>query len=503
MMRKGLAITAATVLGTMLQVRAQEKPNILLVVSDDQSYPHAGAYGCPWVRTPSFDFVARNGILFTGCYTPNPKSAPSRACLLTGLYSWQLEEAGNHIGYWPEGKFPTLFEVLQEHGWMAGYTAKGWGPGDARGRALTGKAWNRRKVQDPPADFLSKYDYAANFADFLDAAEGRPWIFWAGAREPHRPYQAEAGRTLAGKSPEEIDRVPAYWPDDGTIRDDLLDYAFEIEYFDSQLGRMLSLLEEKGQLENTLVIVTSDNGMPFPRAKGNAYLSGVHVPLAIMWQRGLRNPKRTSDAPVSFVDFVPTLLELLEEPANCMEYQGASFAGLITGEGVPPRDHILLGRERHDIARPDSLGYPVRGILKDSVLYLRNFRPDRWPAGNPSLGYRDTDTSPTKGRLLELRRSGSDDSFWSLAFGKRPKEELYDLRTDPDCLQNLAGKPSWWLKKHQLWRLLRKELRAQGDPRITGKDAPFETYPYLHSDFDRLFPASDRDLDAAPQTKGM
>ena len=92
------------------------RPNILIAIADDQSFPFAGAYGCDWVHTPAFDRVASEGILFTNCYTPNAKSAPSRACLLTGRYSWQLEEAGNHIGYWPETKYPTFCEVLSRNG---------------------------------------------------------------------------------------------------------------------------------------------------------------------------------------------------------------------------------------------------------------------------------------------------------------------------------------------------------------------------------------------------
>ena len=106
------------------------RPNILLIVSYDQSYPYAGAYGCDWVRTPGFDFVAENGILFNNCYTPNAKSAPSRAGLLTGRYSWQLEEAGNHITPWPNDRYLTLFEALGENGYRAGFTGKGWAPGD-------------------------------------------------------------------------------------------------------------------------------------------------------------------------------------------------------------------------------------------------------------------------------------------------------------------------------------------------------------------------------------
>ena len=104
------------------------KPNILLAIADDWSWPHAGAYGCTWVKTPAFDRVAREGLLFARGYTPNAKCAPSRACLLTGRNSWQLEEAANHWCYFPE-KFKSVFAALAEGGYITGHTAKGWGPG--------------------------------------------------------------------------------------------------------------------------------------------------------------------------------------------------------------------------------------------------------------------------------------------------------------------------------------------------------------------------------------
>ena len=111
------------------RLAAAPPPNILFAIADDWS-PHAGAYGTPWVKTPSFDRVAREGLLFRRAYTPNAKCAPSRACILTGRNSWQLKEAANHICYFPP-EFKGWGEVLAEHGWKVGYTMKGWGPGSA------------------------------------------------------------------------------------------------------------------------------------------------------------------------------------------------------------------------------------------------------------------------------------------------------------------------------------------------------------------------------------
>lgn len=143
---------------------------------------------------------------------------------------------------------------------------------NGRRRQLTGEAWQNRKLTPPTSEMLAT-DYAANFSDFLSSREdaSRPWFFWFGCREPHRRYEYGSGAAKGGRTTGEIDRVPAFWPDNETVRNDMLDYGFEIEHYDRQLGLMLARLEELGELDNTLVIVTSDNGMPFPRAKGTQY----------------------------------------------------------------------------------------------------------------------------------------------------------------------------------------------------------------------------------------
>ncbi|MCK4749318.1 MAG: sulfatase-like hydrolase/transferase, partial [Bacteroidales bacterium] len=258
------------------------RPNILICIADDASYPHMGAYGCSWISTPGFDEIARQGLLFTNAYTPNAKCSPSRACILTGRYSWQLEEAANHWCYFPE-KFRTYAEALGDNEYFVGYTAKGWSPGrpgeiDGKTRRLTGIPFNDKKMT-PPAKFISGIDYSANFRDFMDAKPaGKPFCFWYGCYEPHRAYEYGAGVDKGGKSLSDIDLVLPFWPDSDTVRTDMLDYAYEIEYFDLHLRQMLETLDENGELDNTLVIVTADNGMPFPRVKSQAYEYSNHMP---------------------------------------------------------------------------------------------------------------------------------------------------------------------------------------------------------------------------------
>jgi arylsulfatase A-like enzyme len=469
-----------------LSSQQPSRPNVLFAIADDWSFGHAGAYGAKWVRTPAIDRVARDGLLFTRAYTPNAKCAPSRSIILTGRQSWQLEEAANHVPFFPP-KFKTWVEALSEHGYFAGVTGKGWGPGAAndlqgKARQMTGRAFDARKAP-APAGGIGANDYAANFADFLDAApKGQPWTFWYGAQEPHRRYEFGSGVAKGGKQLSDIDRVPGYWPDNDVVRNDMLDYAFEVEHFDRHLGRMLKLLGERGLADNTLVIVTSDNGMPFPRVKGQTYELSNHMPLAVMWPRGIAAKGRIVDEYVSFVDLAATFIDLAGlkwSETGMHPTSGRSWIDIFSRKpGSPQRDHVLIGQERHDVGRPHDWGYPIRGIIKDETLYLRNYEPSRWPAGNPETGYLNTDGSPTKTDILQTRREGRDTRLWNLAFGKRGAEELYDLRADPDCLRNLADDPRHRRRKDELGQLMERELRTQGDPRQFGKGEVFDRYMY-------------------------
>ncbi|RPJ62784.1 MAG: heparan N-sulfatase, partial [Acidobacteria bacterium] len=465
------------------------RPNILFCLADDVSYRYMGASQCSWIRTPGFDRVAREGLLFTRAYTPNAKCAPSRSCILTGRNSWQLEEAANHWCYFP-AKFKTFCEALSANDYHVGHTLKGWGPGVAGGaggepRNMTGTAYNARKTT-PPARFISNCDYAGNFEDFLNSRPGKePFFFWYGSIEPHRATQFRVGIEKSGKRLSDVTAVPGFWPDNEIVRTDLLDYAFEIEHFDSHLERMLALLDRRGELENTLVVVTADNGMPFPRAKGQCYDYSNHMPLAMMWASGIRNPGRTIDDYVSFIDFAPTFLEIAdvnEKSCGMQTIAGKSFTDVLrtSAAGVisRKRDFVLIGKERHDVGRPGDAGYPIRGIVTNGYLYLRNFETSRWPAGNPETGYLNCDGSPTKTECLKARHHPETRRYWDLSFGRRPEEELYKVATDPYCLENLADRPELSMLINQLRAELSVRLTQQGDPRRAGKGAVFDKYPY-------------------------
>ena len=368
-------------------------PNILFAIADDWGV-HAGAYGTQWVKTPAFDRVAQQGLLFSYAYTPNAKCAPSRACILTGRNSWQLKAAANHICYFPP-EFKGWGEALVEHGWFVGHTQKGWAPGVATNalgnpRQMTGRAFNARKLT-PPTSGISNNDYAANFEAFLEAApQDRPWCFWYGAVEPHRGYEFGSGVAKGGKRLSDIDRVPGYWPDNDTVRNDLLDYAFEVEHFDRHLGRMLDTLARRGLLSNTLVVVTSDHGMPFPRVKGNAYEFANHVPLAAMWPAGIARPGRVVEDFVSFIDLAPTFIELAGlrwSQTGMTDSPGRSLTDLFRSDqaGVvnPARDHVLIGKERTECRPPARWGLSHPGHCPRRLALPAPFRAGA--AGRPAI----------------------------------------------------------------------------------------------------------------------
>ena len=473
--------------------RRPRPPNILVCISDDQSYPHAGAYGAGFVSTPGFDRVAREGVLFRNAFVSAPSCAPSRGSLLAGQDFYRLREAAMNHTIWPAG-LETYPDILVEAGYVLGYTGKGWGPGDwkASGRSVSpvGQAYNEL-ILEPPGAHLSNLDYARNFEAFLERVPaGAPFCFWVGFSEPHRPFEPGIG-VRYGARLEQV-RVPAFLPDTDVVRSDLADYAFEIGYYDSHLGRILAALEAAGELERTIVVVTADNGMAFPRAKATLYEAGIHVPLAIRWGERVR-PGRVVDDLVSLIDLAPTFLEAAGLPLP-PAMTGRSLLPLLEAGGSgrldPSRDAIVAGLERHfPGSRPRGAGYPMRAVRTHEYLYIRNLTPERspsgdrpgpaWPPDDPTGGFGDIDGGPSKTLLWEKRADYP--ILARLAFSKRPTEELYRVTDDPDNLRNLADQPAFQETRRLLAQRLEQYLERTLDPRATGKgeffDGVFERYP--------------------------
>lgn len=476
------------------QLSDASRPNILIAISDDQSFAHTSIAGYPGVKTPNFDRLAREGVLFNNAFAACPSCSPSRAALLTGRQIWQLEQAGTH---W--SSFPTNYivypDILEKAGYYVGYTGKGWAPGNwkagGRSRNPAGPEYNNIHTK-PPTSGISSEDYAANFAAFLAARpKGKPFCFWYGAHEPHRGFEQDSGLKF-GKKPDD-GPPPSFLPDSPVVRGDILDYCVEIEWFDTQLGRILKQLKDAGELDNTLVIVTSDNGMAFGNAKATVYEYGIHEPMAVCWPDHVRGG-RTVDDLVSLVDLAPTILDAagVKPPAGYPPMTGHSIMNILRsdkqGTVDPTRAAAYAGRERHSSARYNDLGYPSRALRTKEFLYIRNFRPDRWPLGDPfiilssgepgvlSPGYKDTDGGPTFQYLVSHATDPQVKQFYTMTFEKRPAEELFDIIKDPGCLHNLAEDPQYANTRSDLSKELDDYLHQTRDPRVLNGGAVFETY---------------------------
>ncbi len=438
-----------------------KKPNILFIVADDWS-KHAGIFGDKVVRTPNIDRLGKNGLIFDQAFCSAASCSPSRASILTGKHPHQIAEGGNLWGSLPV-RIPNFVSLIQASGGFVGSEQKGWGPGNFK---IGG-------YQDNPAGKNFK-----NFEEFLGAKpKDKPFFFWFGSIDPHRDYVKGTGEK-AGLDPQKV-KVPGFLPDTDVVRKDILDYYFEVERFDSNVGKLIATLESKGELENTLIVITSDNGMPFPRAKATCYDSGTNIPLIMYWE-GKIKPARSSEL-VSLIDLAPTMLDVMgiEKPADL---PSKSLINLINGRPIAHRNAVFVERERHANVRKGDLGYPVRGIRTKEFLYLRNFEPNRFPAGDPqkwvAVGpYGDIDDSPSKQLIM------SDSAHYAFYFNrtlkKRGSEELYDLKNDPSQLHNLANEKRYDKQKNKLKIELEAWMKRTNDPRLINPNTNlWDKYPY-------------------------
>lgn len=451
------------VASTTLAINAysQQQPNILFVLADDWSFPHAGVYGDANAHTPNFDKVAREGALFMDVHCTAPSGAPSRAALLTGQYPHQNGEAANLWSRFTDN--PIYTDILEKDGYYVGSEKKGWGPGNFKASGF----------QQNPAGKQYK-----SFQEFLEEnSAGKPFCFWHGSRYPHRPYEVGIGQKN-GYDPGKL-TVPAFMPDTRKVREDLADYYYYVEQFDKDLGKMLKLLEEKGMLDNTLVVVTSDNGMPFPKAKATLYDYGTRMPMAIMWKGKIKPGTVITDA-TSHIDVAPTFIAAAGA-TQPQVMQGKDLIPLIQGKEGRNNPLVFTERERHAYVREGNLSYPSRAIRDKDYLYIINLRPDRYPAGDPVRAYDvgvygDVDAGLAKQEMIDNKEKYAE--LFQQAFGLRPAEELYDLSKDPFQQKNLASDPDYYMAKRIMGQKLRNFMYETDDSRATVDDDRYDKYPY-------------------------
>lgn len=494
-------------------------PNILFVISDDQSFAHTSFEGSRFINTPAFDRVAREGVYFKNCIAGSPGCAPSRSAIVTGRHHWQNEQSGQHAAQWLK-KYVPFVDLLIANGYTTGRTGKGvspfqyardekdslWRKTDAAGITHSNIRYETETSEDiRPASKINTLNYFENFKFFMESVRGdNPFFFWYGATEPHRPYEQDSWKRTDKQLKDA--QVPGFLPEEAIVRGDILDYGIEIEWFDYHLQQMLEYLEEIGELENTIIIVTSDNGMPFPRAKSNSYEYGIHVPFAIRFPKRFPGGRIVND-PISFIDLAPTILEVTGTSSEgMMPITGKSILNILQskeqGTVDKSRKYVFSGRERHSSSRYKNWGYPQRSIRSENFLLIWNLKPDRWPAGapqrlkpntkkellpmhgldkegihHPEWAYTDIDGSPTKSYIIEHWQEKEAGPYFNLARDKRPEYELFNIKNDPENLNNLVGDSRFEIVEKEMRQLLKQELEKTRDPRVVGpnKDV-FDSY---------------------------
>jgi len=426
-------------------------PNILFFITDDESWLERSVYGWSKLPTPALDRVATEGVLFTNAFTSAPSCAPSRASVLTGHHFWELQQGAFIQAFIPK-KVPIVTRILADNGYQVGRTGKGWGPGSHAKLGIPsdslGTPFNSEEIPDPP-EGVRATDYAANFDRFLESLDPKqPFFFWAGIIEPHEPSGPTNYKLLENEFGMALDQVslPPFMEDTPANRRKRANFVYEICRADTHLARMLKSLEAAGVLDNTLVVVTSDNGTAIvhdgqQRGKASPYDFGVHEPLAMMWPNRIK-PRRTVTDFVRFADFAPTFLEIagLEAPASMT---GRSLLPILesekSGRIESQRDFIVTGLEWHGEFDPESRS--CRSIRDDGYAYV--------------VRYNNVDD---RGKSLENE-----------ALIKPAKVEFYHLEEDPWQMNDLANAPKVADEKKRLAEKLRKVGIESGDPRVTGE----------------------------------
>ena len=520
------AVFLLLALGSSLYATDPERPNIVFIFADDwgrcaSAYSKLDGTGTfnDVVQTPNFDRVAAEGVLFRRAFVSAPSCTPCRSALLSGQHFWRTGRGAILQGAVWDNSIPSYPMLMQKSGYHMGETYKVWSPGtpaDApygAGKYAYEKGGNRfnqfsenatKMVANGKTIESAKQDLYAeiktNFDAFLNNRNAsQPFCYWFGPTNVHRKWIRGSGKALWNI---ELDllkgKLPPFFPDVPEVREDFADYLGEVQALDASIGIMLKKLEEIGELDSTLIVISGDHGPPgFPHGKCNLYDFGSSVSLAMRW--GNRSRGRVVDDLVSLTDLAPTFLELagVEIPATMT---GRSLVTQLTsdksGQVDPTRTEVFIGRERHvENARADFMPYPQRSIRTREYSYIINFKPDRWPLGDPyrldsdkeptaeeitettRVTLPDEDAGPSKAWLVGNRNDPQWKPFFERAYAKRPREELYDLRTDPHQMTNVAGDSRYASVRQELERRLLNELTKTGDPRMIDDGRFFETPP--------------------------
>ncbi|MBU6180408.1 MAG: sulfatase [Verrucomicrobia bacterium] len=504
---------------------ADPKPNLLFLFADDW-----GRYASilresegpgtinDVVETPNFDRIAKEGVFFRNAHVSAPSCTPCRSALLTGQHFWRTNTGSILRGAVWDASLTSFPLLLQDAGYHIGYSHKVWGPGTPANSPFTkeqsfskrGGNFNQfsefvtkavaagRTAEEAKAGLLE--ETRGNFEDFLAARkDGEPWFYWFGPTNVHRKWIKGSGKALWGIDPDALKgKMPPFLPDVPEVRQDLADYFGEIKAWDAGIGILLAEIEKRGEKGNTLVVISGDHGAPgFPHGKCNLYGFGTNVCLSITGP-GVKGGRIVDDF-TSLTDLAPTFLEAAGV-AVPEDMTGRSLWNVLksdkSGLVDETRTRVFTGRERHvEIARSDYTPYPQRAIRTADHVLIINFRPDRYPMGDPyrldssedpsvdelenetRVTLPDEDSGPTKAWLVRARNTPEWKDHYEWVYGKRPGYELYDLKKDPHETTNLADDPAHAEVKAALEKELLDVMGRTGDPRLIDDGKFYETPP--------------------------
>jgi len=505
---------------------APERPNILFFFADDwgrfaRIYAEhgnlAGTNGL--LRTPNLDRLAKEGVLFRNAHVNAPSCTPCRSSLLSGQHFWRTGRGAILQGAVWDESIPTYPLLLRDAGYHLGKSYKVWSPGSPADAPYggqqhafekSGRAFNN--FSENATDLVAKgatveaarakllEEVRGNFKAMLAAkAAGQPFAYWFGPTTTHRTWVRGSGQKLWGLDPDTLKgKLPAFLPDVPVVREDLADYLGEVQALDAAMGVLLEELDRAGERSKTLIAISGDHGAPgFPHGKCNLYGFGTGVSL-ILAGPGIKGGRVVDDM-VSLPDLAPTFLEAggVKPPAVMT---GRSLWNVLRSErqGLvdPARTWVVAGRERHvEIARPDYTPYPQRVLRTLDHALIVNFKPERWPLGDhyrldgkdePTFDevakttfvtLPDDDAGPTKAWFVGARKSPEWSAQFDKFYGRRPMFELYDLRKDPDEMNNVAEEPAYTAIRKEMTERLFAILRETGDPRMLEDGKYFETPP--------------------------
>ena len=498
-------------------VQAKEKPNIVLLFADDLGR-YASAYADPnkpsandIVSTPTFDQLASDGVLATNAFVSAPSCSPCRAALISGRHFFSNGSCSQLHYRWhgPEETDPWrnisgYAEILAKNGYHIGLThkdhvkGKKFGPQfNKGGRRVNQFSQYVSAKPDVPKRKKDLYEECrTNFRTFLSKRkDGQPFMYHFHPTNPHRHWIRGSGKNLWKLDPDQLKgKMPPFLPDVSVVREDLADYLGEGMAFDRCCEVIIEELKALGEYDNTLVVISGDHGAPgFPRGKTNCYDFGARVLFAARWPGKIKSGQ-VVEKPISLIDLGPTFLAAAGlERAKTMHGENL-LPAFSSGDHNGLRGWALIGRETHvESARDKQLPYSMRSIRTADHLYIMNLTPDREPMGdllklsqgplpfdqlakNTRLTYADVDAGPTKAFMILNKDKPEFKMQWELGFGARPSEELYELKSDPHQMKNLAEKTVFAEIKAKLRSQLMAEMRKHGDPRLD--ENQFDYPPY-------------------------